>query len=145
MANVGHIWDDFHNSHRHHLDYNKSNCTGTSVVWTTGATFIQIMVCRLLGAKPLPEPMLVYCQLDSWEQISVKFKSEFYHFYSRQCIWICHLPIWWPLCPGGDELNHRWSYIIYEWLHPTKTKDVIKYLWPNSNQTLLVMWMHLNI
>ena len=30
------------------------------------------MDCRLLGAKPLPEPVLAYCQLDSWEQISVK-------------------------------------------------------------------------
>ena len=30
------------------------------------------MSCCLFSAKPLPEPMLVYCQLDSWEQISVK-------------------------------------------------------------------------
>ena len=28
----------------------------------------------LFGAKPLPKPMLVYCQLDSLEQISVKFE-----------------------------------------------------------------------
>ena len=26
------------------------------------------MACRLCGAKPLPEPMLAYCQLDPWEQ-----------------------------------------------------------------------------
>ena len=38
------------------------------------------MACRLFGAKPLLEPMLVYYQLNSWEQISVKFESEFYHF-----------------------------------------------------------------
>ena len=37
------------------------------------------MACRLFGAKPLPEPMLAYCHLDSWEQISVKFESEFNH------------------------------------------------------------------
>ena len=30
------------------------------------------MACRLVGAKPLPEPMLTYCQLDPWEQTSVK-------------------------------------------------------------------------
>ena len=41
----------------------------------------------MFGAKPLPEPMLPYCQLDSWEQISVKFEFEFYHFHSRKCIW----------------------------------------------------------
>ena len=38
------------------------------------------MDCHLLGAKPLPEPMLGYSQLDSWEQILVQFESEFYHF-----------------------------------------------------------------
>ena len=45
------------------------------------------MACRMFGAKPLPEPMLVYCQLESWQQVSVKFESEFYHFHSRKCIW----------------------------------------------------------
>ena len=69
----------------------------------TGSSLVQIMACRLLGAKPLPEPMLVYCRLDSWEQVSVKFKSEFYHFHSRKCIWKC-LSKWQPFCPGEDEL-----------------------------------------
>ena len=27
------------------------------------------MAWRLFGAKPLPEPMLSYCQLDPWEQL----------------------------------------------------------------------------
>ena len=31
---------------------------------------VQIMACQLAGAKPLSEPMLEYCWLDSWEQIS---------------------------------------------------------------------------
>ena len=26
---------------------------------------VQVMACRLFGAKPLPEPMLAYCQLDT--------------------------------------------------------------------------------
>ena len=34
----------------------------------TGSTLVQVMACRLFGAKPLPEPMLPYCQLDPWEQ-----------------------------------------------------------------------------
>ena len=42
------------------------------------------MACHLLSAKPLPEPMLSYFQLDSWEQISVKFESKFCHFHSRK-------------------------------------------------------------
>ena len=40
-----------------------------------GSVLFQIKACRLFRAKPLPEPMLFYCQLDTWEQISVKFKS----------------------------------------------------------------------
>ena len=52
----------------------------------TGLALVQVMACRLSGAEPLPEPMLVYCQLDSWEQISVKFEMKFYNFQSRKCI-----------------------------------------------------------
>ena len=36
-------------------------------------TLVQIMACRLFGAKPLSEPMLPYCQLDPREHISLKF------------------------------------------------------------------------
>ena len=43
----------------------------------TGSALVQVMACRLLGAKPLPEAILVYCQFDSWEQVSVKLESEF--------------------------------------------------------------------
>ena len=43
----------------------------------TGSALVQIMACRLFGAKPLLEPMLGYCQMDSWEQIAMKFESEF--------------------------------------------------------------------
>ena len=32
------------------------------------------MTCRLFGAKPLSEPMLVY--LDTYEQISVSYESN---------------------------------------------------------------------
>ena len=71
----------------------------------TGPALVQVMACRLFGAKPLPEPILAYCQLDSWEQISVKFESEFYNFHSRKCIWKYRLPECRPLYPGGDELT----------------------------------------
>ena len=30
-----------------------------------GSSLVQIMACRLFGAKPLSKPMLDYCQLDS--------------------------------------------------------------------------------
>ena len=34
------------------------------------------MACRLVGAKPLSEPMLGYCQLEPKEQTSVKTKQN---------------------------------------------------------------------
>ena len=43
----------------------------------TGSALVQIMACRLFGAKPLPEPMLTYCQMDPQEQMSMKSESEF--------------------------------------------------------------------
>ena len=42
------------------------------------------MACCLFNAKPLSKPMLICCQLDSWEQVSVKLEMEFYHFHSRK-------------------------------------------------------------
>ena len=39
--------------------------------WIRSA-LVQIMACRLFGAKPLSKPMVGYCQLDPQEQTSVK-------------------------------------------------------------------------
>ena len=71
----------------------------------SGSALVQLMACCLYGAKPLPEPMLAYCQSDSWQQISVKLELEFCYFHSRKCIWNCRLPQWWPFCPEGDEFS----------------------------------------
>ena len=57
----------------------------------SGSELVQIMAWRLLGTKPLPEPMQTFCQLKPWEQTSVKFKSKYKTFHSRKCIWKCHL------------------------------------------------------
>ena len=83
---------------------NSSPPSATYMRQWTGSAFVRVMSCHLFGAKALPEPMLAYCQLDSWEQISVKFELEFYHFHSRKYVWICCLPKWRPFCPGGGEL-----------------------------------------
>ena len=40
------------------------------------------MACRLIGAKPLSAPMLIYRLSDPLEQISMKFKSKLEIFYS---------------------------------------------------------------
>ena len=47
----------------------------------TGSALVQVMACRLFGAKPLPEPMPVYCWLDPYEQTSVKFELKYKPFH----------------------------------------------------------------
>ena len=42
----------------------------------TGSALDQIMACRLVGAKPLSEPMMEYCQFYPQEQTSVKYQSK---------------------------------------------------------------------
>ena len=54
-------------------------------------TLLQIMACRLFGAKPLSEPMPPCCQLDPKEHISVKFCLKFKSFHSRKCTSKCRL------------------------------------------------------
>ena len=49
------------------------------------------MACRLIGAKPLSEPMLDYCQLDPHEHISVKIWSKYNNFHWPKCTWNCRL------------------------------------------------------
>ena len=71
--------------------------------WTRSALF-QVMACRLFGAQPLPEPMLLNFLLDSRVQISVNFASELHHFHSRKCIRNCRWPRCRPFCPGWDGL-----------------------------------------
>ena len=61
-------------------DFNLSPPSAAYMCQWTRSALVQVMACRLFDAKPLPEPMLAYCQLDSWEQILVKFESEFYNF-----------------------------------------------------------------
>ena len=63
--------------------------------WTE-SSLVQVMACHLIGAKPLPTPMLTSCQLDSWEHDSVKFESEL----SRKCNEQYLL----PKCPPNNVL-----------------------------------------
>ena len=89
------------------LFINSSHPSAAYMRQRTGSPLVKIKACRQFGAKPLPEPMLAYCQLDSWEHVSVKFEYKFCHFHSRKCNWECHLPKWRPFCPGRDELTDR--------------------------------------
>ena len=59
---------------RHHVIFLWliTSCAAYMRQWI-GSALVQIMACRLIGAKPLTKPLLAYCQLDPYEQTSVKF------------------------------------------------------------------------
>ena len=92
------------------------------------------MACRLFGVKPLREPILVYYQLDVWEQVSVKFKSQFYHFRSWNCAWKCRLPKWRRFCSGWDELAPTHELHLNGYQAALKPKTV------SQNMHLFVKW-----
>ena len=63
------------------------------------------MACRLFAAKPLSESMPTYCQLDPWEQISVKFVSKSNNINCRNFSWKCHLE------SGGHFVSASMCYL----------------------------------
>ena len=52
----------------------------------TGLALVQVMACPMVAAKPLPEPLLIYCQLDREEHISVKFESKYKTFCQENAV-----------------------------------------------------------
>ena len=48
-----------------------------------GSVLVQVMACRRFGAESLPDPMLIYCQLDPKEHTSVKFEAKYKTIHSR--------------------------------------------------------------
>ena len=47
-----------------------------ALVFLINIVMVQVMVCRLFGTKPSPEPMPIYCQLDPYDQISIEFQAK---------------------------------------------------------------------
>ena len=99
-----------------------------------GSSLVQVMASRLIRTKPLPELMLAYCVLDSWEHISVIFEIELYHFYSRKNIWKCRLLKRRPFCPEGDDFKNNKSIVIFHsiLLHMSDFWDIRSLLCPIS-------------
>ena len=53
-----------------------SSCSSAAYMrrWTR-SSLVQIIACRLFGAKPLTKPMLVYCQLEPYEKLQRNFNQ----------------------------------------------------------------------
>ena len=105
----------------------------------TGSALIQVMACRLFGAKPLPEPLLAYCQLDSWKQISLEFESEFYHFNSEKV----HLNL------SSAEMAAilswgRWVEIFAFILVAVLPYSTLSYFWPTFNGVRFYMCFYIS-
>ena len=88
----------------------------------TRSSLVQIMACRLDCTMPLPELMTTYCQIESWEQISVKFESKCKGFHSRKCIWKCwcsHFNYHMLHCNESKKAFHKqWSFWV--WAQPRR-------------------------
>ena len=93
------------------------------------------MACRLFGAKPLPEIILPYSQLDPWEQTSVKFESKYKNFHWWNCTWKCCLRndshfvqgeiINWASYP---QINLCWVQVLraVPWWHSSMPRSMLK-------------------
>ena len=46
-----------------------------------GSTLFQVIACHLFSTSPIPESMLTNCELDPWEQTSMKFDSKYKRFH----------------------------------------------------------------
>ena len=90
-TNHGKIWRKEHLCPLLQRWINSSTPSVAYMLQWIGSALVQIMACRLFGAKPLPEPMLTYCQLNHWEETSVKSEWKFKTFHSWKCTWKCRL------------------------------------------------------
>ena len=58
---------------------------------------VQIMACRLVGAKPFSEPMMGYCQ--PWVKLLWKSIEIYVFSYKKMHVKIS-IAKWWPFCLG---------------------------------------------
>ena len=74
-------------------------------------TLVEIMACRLFGAKPLSEPMLPYCQLDPKEHIFNEILTKIPKFSFKKILLKMSTTKWLPFCLGLNVLKPIGSFI----------------------------------
>ena len=74
-------------SHATNSLINSSSPSAAYLCRWTGATLLQVMSCRLFGAKPLPDPMLIYWPFAN----KFRWKSKYETFHSWKSVWNCRL------------------------------------------------------
>ena len=120
-----------------------------------GVILVYVMAFRLFSAKPLPEPMLTYCQYVSWERTSVIFLSKLKQFCWRKCI--CRLQnvghlisasdrlqiVCLTVCSGADWCMYVSFYPVEMILFleiPTSTKLSVEYA--NGSNFRITLFLH---
>ena len=87
------------------LDVHSLRPSDACMSWQTRAPLVQIMACRLFGAKPQPEPMMTYCQLNHRSNFSEilfaiqTFSLNKMHFKLSSAKWR-------PFCLGLNVLRY---------------------------------------
>ena len=73
-----------------------------------GSALVQIMACRLFGAKPLFKPMLLPIR-PLWNFCEILIKMVNFSFIKLSSA------KWWPFCPGGRWVNYIWQNPLNTW------------------------------
>ena len=103
-----------------------------------GSALVQIMACCLFVAKPLSEPMLDYCQLETWEQNCGEILITIQNFPFTKMLLKIPSAKWWLFCPVGDELTaidmrmiwYKPRELLYEdWMTASPMTSLTKICW----------------
>ena len=106
---------DHHRSRWYAITFNSSPPSAAYIRQWIWSALVQIMACRIIGAKPLSKSKLGYCQLDHYEQTSVKFYSKYKMFHSRKCVWKYRLQNGYHFVQG-DELTALGHQCVQCWV-----------------------------
>ena len=103
--------------------------------WTVSA-LVQAMACRLFGAKPLPEPMLTYCQLEPCEQTCYNSNRNTKLFIQENAFGtvICELA---AILSRGRWVNARTCRTRRVITVPTDTPEPSS-AWPSAGTVLII-------
>ena len=85
----------------------------------TGLALVQVMACWLFCPKPLPKPMLPYCQWDLWEQTSWNLNQNTKYFIHENAPEnVCKMA---AILSRGDELKAFHTCWIWKVIVQTNT------------------------
>ena len=108
--------------------------------------WVKIIACRLFGTKPLSKPILGYCQLDPYEQTSVKFQSKYYFVINENAsenIVILSRGRWVKDILFGNR--NRFSPLAYWVVNAWKQKPMLslrnRTLWKKTIQKILLNFL----